>query len=73
MSNNFKISFAVPGSAPVTSNLIFGIRSDILLRLLTLKARKDNPMFTNQEVQQYIPYLTQELYKQVQEGELTVS
>ena len=61
------------GNGPVTSNNIFGIRTDVLLKLLSMKARMDNPIMTDSQVKQAIPLLMQELYRQMDRGELTVS
>jgi transcriptional regulator ATRX len=60
-------------TGPVTSNNIFGIRTDILLKLLSMKARLDNPTITETNVKHAIPLLMQELYRQMDRGELTVS
>lgn len=61
------------GIGPVTSNNIFGIRTDVLLKLLSMKARLDNPRFDEGNVKAAIPLLMQELYRQMDRGELTVS
>lgn len=61
------------GIGPVTSNNIFGIRTDVLLKLLSMKARLDNPSISDGSVKQAIPLLMQELYRQMDRGELTVS
>jgi transcriptional regulator ATRX len=58
---------------PVTSNNIFGIRTDVLLKLLSMKARLDNPGRSEMELKGAIPILMQELYRQMERGELTVS
>lgn len=58
---------------PVTSNNIFGIRTDVLLKLLSLKARLDNPSISDFAMKQAIPLLMQELYRQMDRGDLTVS
>lgn len=63
---------AAVGSAPVTSNMIFGFRSDVLLRLLNIKARKDNPMFSDFEIRQLVPLLLQQLYHQMEAGDTSV-
>lgn len=60
------------GIGPVTSNNIFGIRTDILLKLLSMKARLDNPTINDYEVKQVIPMLMQELYRQMDRHDLTV-
>lgn len=60
-------------TGPVTSNNIFGIRTDILLKLLSMKARLDNPSISEANIKHAIPLLMQELYKQMDRGELTVS
>lgn len=62
-----------PASGPVTSNNIFGFRTDILLQLLNLKARKENPAMTDAQVNQVIPYLVQQLYRQMANNDLSVS
>ncbi|XP_070490376.1 transcriptional regulator ATRX homolog isoform X2 [Chironomus tepperi] len=59
-------------TGPVTSNNIFGIRTDILLKLLSMKARLDNPTITETNVKHAIPLLMQELYRQMDRGELTL-
>ena len=61
------------GVGPVTSNNIFGIRTDVLLKLLSMKARLDNPGRSEMELKGAIPVLMQELYRQMERGELTVS
>lgn len=61
------------GIGPVTSNNIFGIRTDVLLKLLSIKARMDNPTINEFQVKQVIPLLMQELYRQMGNGEMTVS
>lgn len=61
------------GIGPVTSNNIFGIRTDVLLKLLSMKARLDNRDMSDASVKQAIPLLMQELYRQMERGELTVS
>ncbi len=53
--------------------MIFGFRSDILLRLLNFKARKDNPMFSDFEIRQLVPLLLQQLYHQMEAGDTSVS
>ena len=60
-------------NGPMTSSSIYGIRSDIMLRLLSLKARLDNPILTENEVRQVIPLLLKELQDQMSNGEVTVS
>lgn len=60
-------------NGPVTSNNIFGIRTDVLLKLLSMKARLDHPAMPEMQVKQAIPLLMQELYRQMDRGELTVS
>lgn len=62
--------FAVNG--PVTSSTTFGFRNDVLLKLLHLKAREDNPTFNDATINAMIPYLMQQLSQQMRDGELTV-
>lgn len=66
-------SMGRPASGPVTSNNIFGFRTDVLLQLLNLKARKENPAMTDAQVNQVIPYLVQQLYRQMANNDLSVS
>ncbi|KAL7017605.1 hypothetical protein ACKWTF_010454 [Chironomus riparius] len=62
----------IRNTGPVTSNNIFGIRTDILLKLLSMKARLDNPTISEANVKHAIPLLMQELYRQMDRGELTL-
>lgn len=57
---------------PVTSNMIFGIRSDIMLHLLNVKARQDHPSLSEAESRQMVPHLLKELYSQIEKGEVTL-
>lgn len=66
-------SMGRPATGPVTSNNIFGFRTDVLLQLLNLKARKENPAMTDAQVGQVIPYLVQQLYRQMANNDLSVS
>lgn len=59
-------------TGPVTSNNIFGIRTDILLKLLSMKTRLDNPTISDAMIKHAIPVLMQELYRQMDRGEMTV-
>lgn len=64
--------FLVTGNGPVTSSNIFGFRNDVLLKLLNMKARQDNPTFNDSRVATLIPFLMQELCRQMKDGELSV-
>uniref|UniRef100_A0A182VWQ4 Transcriptional regulator ATRX n=1 Tax=Anopheles minimus TaxID=112268 RepID=A0A182VWQ4_9DIPT len=57
---------------PVTSSTTYGFRNDVLLKLLNLKAREDNPTFNDATINAMIPYLMQQLTQQMREGELTL-
>lgn len=57
---------------PTTSNMIFGFRSDILLKLLNLLARRFHPTATDQQVTQLVPLLLQQLYERMQKGDPSV-
>lgn len=59
-------------TGPVTSNFIFGFRIDILLRLLNIKARKDNPLFADHEIRQMVPLLLQKLHSQMEIGDASM-
>ncbi|XP_049533839.1 transcriptional regulator ATRX homolog isoform X1 [Anopheles darlingi] len=58
-------------AGPVTSSSTYGIRNDVLLKLLNMKARQDNPTLSDNVVNSMIPYMMQELYRQMNEGDLT--
>ncbi|XP_050096003.1 transcriptional regulator ATRX homolog isoform X2 [Anopheles aquasalis] len=58
-------------AGPVTSSSTFGFRNDVLLKLLNMKARQDNPTLSDNIVNSMIPYMMQELSRQMKEGELT--
>lgn len=57
---------------PTTSNMIFGFRSDVLLKLLNLLARSYHPTATDQQVSQLVPLLLQQLYERMQKGDPSV-
>ncbi|XP_053669923.1 transcriptional regulator ATRX homolog [Anopheles nili] len=59
-------------NSPVTSSTIFGFRNDVLLKLLNIKAREDNPTFNDATINAMIPYLMQQLAQQMKDGELTM-
>lgn len=65
-------SMGRPATGPVTSNNLFGFRTDILLQLLNLKARKENPAMTDDQLKQVIPYLVQQLYRQMSNNDLSL-
>uniref|UniRef100_A0A2M4A3R9 Putative transcription regulator xnp/atrx dead-box superfamily protein n=1 Tax=Anopheles triannulatus TaxID=58253 RepID=A0A2M4A3R9_9DIPT len=56
---------------PVTSSTTFGFRNDVLLKLLNMKARQDNPTLSDNIVNSMIPYMMQELSRQMKEGDLS--
>lgn len=57
---------------PITSSTIFGFRNDVLLKLLNIKAREDNPTFNDATINAMIPYMMQELTRQMKDGEITL-
>lgn len=59
-------------NGPVTSSNIFGFRTDVLLKLLNMKARQDNPSFNETSIAAMIPYLMQELVRQMKDGDLSM-
>lgn len=59
-------------SGSVTSNKIFGFRSDILLQLLNMKISKDNPELTQNQVIQLVPNYLQQLYNEMNNGDPTM-
>jgi transcriptional regulator ATRX len=62
-----------PTTGPVTSNSVYGIRTDILLKLLSLKIQLDHPNVNEAGMKAAIPLMMQELYRQMEIGDLTVS
>uniref|UniRef100_T1PJ54 SNF2 family n=1 Tax=Musca domestica TaxID=7370 RepID=T1PJ54_MUSDO len=59
-------------SGSVTSNKIFGFRSDVLLQLLNLKISKDHPEMTQNQVIQAVPTYLNLLYSQMNNGDPTM-
>lgn len=57
---------------PLTSNQIFGFRTDVLLKLLNLLARKTYPTADEHQVNRLVPLLLQQLYEQMQKADTTV-
>lgn len=60
------------GMGPVTSNSFYGIRTDILLKLLSMKIKMDHPHFNDAAMKAAIPIMMQELVRQMESGETTV-
>lgn len=65
---NWHIS--APGSGPVTSNNIFGFRTDILLQLLNIKARRTYPGTSN--ISDIVPMLLKHLYETMEKNDTSV-
>lgn len=59
-------------SGPVTSNMIYGFRSDVLLNLLRIKLRQTYPHMPETQINTAVPTLVQELYAQMKQGEITL-
>ncbi|XP_058060545.1 transcriptional regulator ATRX homolog [Anopheles bellator] len=59
-------------TGPVTSNTTYGFRNDVLLKLLNMKARQDNPHLGDNVINTLIPYMMHELQMQMKEGELSL-
>lgn len=59
-----------PGTGPVTSNNIFGFRTDILLQLLNIKARRAYPGAQN--VSDIVPMLLKHLYETMEKNDTSV-
>ncbi|KAH8284031.1 hypothetical protein KR054_007937 [Drosophila jambulina] len=59
-------------SGSVTSNKIFGFRSDILLQLLNMKISKDHQELTQNQVIQLVPTYLQQLYNEMNNGDPTM-
>uniref|UniRef100_A0A336K786 CSON004121 protein n=1 Tax=Culicoides sonorensis TaxID=179676 RepID=A0A336K786_CULSO len=57
---------------PVTSNMIYGFRSDVLLNLLRIKLRQTFPHMPETQINTTVPQLVQELYAQMKQGEITL-
>lgn len=64
-------SISAPGAGPVTSNNIFGFRTDILLQLLNIKARRSYPGTHN--VSDIVPLLLKHLYETMEKNDTSVS
>lgn len=52
-----------PGTGPVTSNQIYGFRTDVLLQLLNIRARQEYPQANQQSISQIVPLLLKHLYE----------
>lgn len=72
MNMGMNMNMGMRGNGPVTSSNIFGFRNDVLLKLLNMKARQDNPTFNDSRVATLIPFLMQELCRQMKDGELSM-
>lgn len=57
---------------PAASSSVFGINSNIMLLLLQQKIRLSYPYYTQQQINQSVPLLMQELYRQMNNGEITL-
>lgn len=64
------LSILAPGQGPVTSNNIFGFRTDILLQLLNIKARRIYPGTSN--VSEIVPTLLKHLYETMEKNDTSV-
>lgn len=69
---NYPYSTRPLGGGPVTSNSFYGIRTDILLKLLSMKIQRDHPHFNDTAMKAAIPIMMQELVRQMDSGETTV-
>lgn len=59
-------------AGPVTSNMIYGFRSDVLLNLLRIKLRQTYPHMPETQINTAVPTLVQELCAQMKQGEITL-
>lgn len=59
-------------SGSLTSNKMFGFRSDVLLQLLNIKISKDHPDMNQNQVLQAVPTYLNELYAQMNNGNPTM-
>lgn len=57
---------------PAASASIFGINSNVMLLLLQQKIRLSYPYYSQQQINQAVPLLMQELYRQMNSGEITL-
>lgn len=57
---------------PVTSNNIFGFRSDIMLNLLSLYGRKQHPTANDSQIKQLVPLLLTQLQEKITLGDRSV-
>lgn len=72
LTNEVFFEILAAGSGPVTSNHIFGFRSDVLLQLLNVKARRDYPGASQQALGGIVPVLLKHLYETMQIGDSSV-
>ncbi|XP_053697900.1 transcriptional regulator ATRX homolog [Sabethes cyaneus] len=72
MGMNMNMGMGMRANGPVTSSNIFGFRNDVLLKLLNMKARQDNPTFSDANISAMIPFLMQELVRQMKDGDLSL-
>lgn len=56
----------------VTSNKIFGFRSDVILQLLNMKIAQDHPELNQNQVIQLVPGYLQRLYAEMNSGDPTL-
>lgn len=62
----------VSGMGPVTSNTIYGFRSDVMLSLLSLYARTQHPTATDLQIKQLVPLLLTQLHEKMNLGDTSV-
>lgn len=61
--NYMYVSPRLTGAGPVTSNQIYGFRTDVLLQLLNIRARQEYPEASQQSIAQIVPLLLKHLYE----------
>lgn len=71
--NYIYVSPRQSGSGPVTSNQIYGFRTDVLLQLLNIRARQEYPNANQQSIAQIVPLLLKHLYETMGQNDPTVS
>lgn len=60
------------GMGPVTSNTIYGFRSDIMLNLLSMYGRTQHPTANDMQIKQLVPLLLTQLHEKMNLGDTSV-
>ncbi|KAG4079249.1 hypothetical protein HA402_006972 [Bradysia odoriphaga] len=69
---NYNPTPRMSGMGPVTSNTIYGFRSDIMLNLLSMYARKQHPTANDTQIKQLVPLLLTQLHEKMNLGDTSM-